>query len=518
MSKAARRVCGVAASAALAATAAMFALAGTAVPAVANTPAPSAACNLGNGVKHVIQITFDNVHYNRDNPNVLSDLEQMPALLNFITGNGTLLSNNHTPLIAHTADDTLTNYSGLYGDRQGQGITNSYETYGPGGTVTSKSSFAYWTGTYGLDSFPNQPYSAKVPAAGSPPASPPAPWVPFTRAGCDVGDVSTANMELENLNPDLANVFGATSPEVVQLNADSDSFKDQEANDYEGLGVHCAHADSFCTSAQAVKFGQTTPAPSAVTDSLPNEPSGYAGFQAVFGHRYLQPQLASVANAGGGDRVVGGHTYEVTDAHDGGQRRCKLLLAQQRLRVEPRLLRPGDRQHVARPGRSGRAPCGRGRLERRPGPELGRHCQLEPAAGHVASEPRDVGRPHRHPADDHGPHRPQGRLHRGRTGSDRGSHDSPGTDRRADLPAAGSVLQAAQLERRAVWHRRADRRHGGAEDRHRRQRLALRAGVARDQAAGQPARPARDRHQGRSLQRRVQQRSPLARTDRRPAV
>ena len=314
MSKAARRVCGVAASAALAATAAMFALAGTAVPAVANTPAPSAACNLGNGVKHVIQITFDNVHYNRDNPNVLSDLEQMPALLNFITGNGTLLSNNHTPLIAHTADDTLTNYSGLYGDRQGQGITNSYETYGPGGTVTSKSSFAYWTGTYGLDSFPNQPYSAKVPAAGSPPASPPAPWVPFTRAGCDVGDVSTANMELENLNPDLANVFGATSPEVAQLNADSDSFKDQEANDYEGLGVHCAHADSFCTSAQAVKFGQTTPAPSAVTDSLPNEPSGYAGFQAVFGHRYLQPQLASVANAGGGDRVVGGHTYEVTDA------------------------------------------------------------------------------------------------------------------------------------------------------------------------------------------------------------
>ena len=90
-----------------------------------------------------------------------------------------------------------------------------------------------------------------------PPATPPAPWVPFTRAGCDVGDVSTANMELENLTPDLQNVFGASSPEVAQLKADSDSFKDQEANDYEGLAVHCAQADSFCSTAQAVKFGQT---------------------------------------------------------------------------------------------------------------------------------------------------------------------------------------------------------------------------------------------------------------------
>ncbi|MGH2933555.1 MAG: hypothetical protein ACRDL2_03450 [Gaiellaceae bacterium] len=130
----------------------------------------------------MIEITFDNVHYNRDNPNVLSDLEQMPALTNFFTSNGTLLSNNHTPLIAHTADDSLTNYTGLYGDRHGQPLTNTYETYGSGGTVTPKSSFSYWTGTYGLDSFPNQPYSAKVPAAGSAPSTPPAPWVPFTLA------------------------------------------------------------------------------------------------------------------------------------------------------------------------------------------------------------------------------------------------------------------------------------------------------------------------------------------------
>jgi hypothetical protein len=179
----------------------------------------------------------------------------MPALENFITSQGTMLSNNHTPLIAHTADDSITNYTGLYGDRHGQPITNSYETFNTSGVPVSKSSFAYWTGTYGLDAFPNQPYSPLVPAAGQPPKTPPAPWVPFTRAGCDVGDTSTANMVLENVNPDLQNVFGANSPEVAQLNADTDSFKDQEVADYLGLAVHCAQNDSFCSTAQAVKFG-----------------------------------------------------------------------------------------------------------------------------------------------------------------------------------------------------------------------------------------------------------------------
>ena len=282
--------------------------------AAAATSAPSSGCHLGNGVKHVIEITFDNVHFNRDNPNVLSDLEQMPALQNFITGKGTMLSNNHTPLIAHTADDSITNYSGLYGDRQGQGIGNSYETYNTSGTPLSRSSFAYWTGTYGLDTFPNQPYSANVPALGAPPATPPAPWVPFTRAGCDVGDASTANMVLENVNPDLQNVFGAGSPEVNQLNADTgDSFKDQEVADYLGLTVHCAQGDSFCANAQAVKYGQTTPSSSASNDVLPDEPGGYVGYQAVFGHKYLQPLLAHAANSGG-NRVVNGNTYPVVNS------------------------------------------------------------------------------------------------------------------------------------------------------------------------------------------------------------
>src|SRR5580698_8518873 len=69
--------------------------------AAGRTAAPAATtCSLGaNGtsVKHVIYIQFDNVHYTRDNPNVPSDLQQMPNLLNFITGNGTLVTREHTP-------------------------------------------------------------------------------------------------------------------------------------------------------------------------------------------------------------------------------------------------------------------------------------------------------------------------------------------------------------------------------------------------------------------------------------
>ena len=105
----------------------------------------STTCQLGNGVQHVISLVFDNVHFARDNPNVPSDLEQMPHLLNFLEQNGTVMSNLHTPMIAHTADDSLSIYTGLYGDRHGQPLSNSYKTYNPDGTTDPATSFTYWT-------------------------------------------------------------------------------------------------------------------------------------------------------------------------------------------------------------------------------------------------------------------------------------------------------------------------------------------------------------------------------------
>jgi hypothetical protein len=264
------------------------------------------SCHLGNGIKHVVQIGFDNVHFFRDNPNVPSDLQMMPNLLNFFTSNGTFLSNNHTPLIAHTANDLLTTATGLYGDRHGMPISNGYRAFNTDGSTDPAGSFAYWTDPVfdtaatpnpGHDTNPSMVYSPTPPATTSPAPSPssitPAPWVPFTRAGCDVGNVSTANTVLENTAVDIPKVFGASSPEAQQLAADTDSFKDAETADYVGIAVHCARHDAFCSSAQGVKFGQTSPSPTAVSDVLPDEPGGYTGFQALIGHRYVAPQLGA---------------------------------------------------------------------------------------------------------------------------------------------------------------------------------------------------------------------------------
>jgi hypothetical protein len=281
-------------------------------------------CQLGNGVKHVVQITFDNVHFFRDNPNVPSDLELMPNLLNFFENNGTFLSNNHTPLIAHTADDILTTYTGLYGDRQGMPISNGYQVYqtngagGTFGTTDSAGSFAYWTDPVfdtsktATDTNPNMVYSPVPPATARKPVSPttttPAPWVPYTRAGCNVGDIATANAELENTAVDIPKVFGVGSPEDQQLINDPDSFKDPETADYVGVAVHCARGSAFCAGAAGVKFGQTAPSSTASPDLLPDEPGGYNGYQALFGHRYVAPQL------GAGAPNVAEDGFQVTNA------------------------------------------------------------------------------------------------------------------------------------------------------------------------------------------------------------
>jgi len=278
-------------------------------------------CHLGNGIKHVVQLTFDNVHFFRDNPNVPSDLEMMPSLRNFIEQHGTMLSNNHTPLIAHTGDDILTTLTGLYGDRHGMPVSNSYRFFNPDGTTDPAGSFAYWTDPVydtatapnpGSDTNPSMVYSAQPPATSEHPPAPstitPAPWVPYTRAGCDVGAIGTANVELENTAVDIPKVFGPDSPEAQQLAADTDSFKDAETADYVGVAVHCAQGNAFCATAQGVKFGQTSPSPTAVPDLLPDEPGGYHGYQGLFGHRYVAPQL------GAGTANLTRNGYQVTNA------------------------------------------------------------------------------------------------------------------------------------------------------------------------------------------------------------
>lgn len=227
-------------------------------------------CRLGNGIQHVIYIQFDNVHFTRDNPNVPSDLEQMPNLLNFMRDNGVLLTDQHTPLIAHTGDDIVTSLTGLYPDQQGLAVSNSYRYYKPDGTSSSASAFTYWTDPVSA----TDPNFNVIDAAGQ---NTPAPWVPYTRAGCNVGGVGTANIELENIGSDINTVYGPNSPQAQEAT----SNPDQANADFVGISVHCALGNSLCSTANH-----------GVADVLPDEPGGYTGYQALFGNKYVAPQIS----------------------------------------------------------------------------------------------------------------------------------------------------------------------------------------------------------------------------------
>ena len=105
--------------------------------------AANAACQLqspSGKIQRAVYVVFDNVHLRRDNPNVPSDLEQMPNLLYFILNNGTITGNHYTPLISHTANDIVTALTEVYGDRQGIPVANSYGFFRPYGSVGFTSS------------------------------------------------------------------------------------------------------------------------------------------------------------------------------------------------------------------------------------------------------------------------------------------------------------------------------------------------------------------------------------------
>jgi hypothetical protein len=243
-------------------------------------------------IQHIIYVQFDNVHFTRDNPNVPSDLEQMPHLLNFILSNGTLLTNHHTPLISHTADDILTSLTGVYPSNHGQTGANSFGFFPLPGTSSFfdgfASSFTYWTDVVNATT---DPVYSMITASGM---NAPAPWVPYTRAGCNVGAASIANVELENISSDINNVFGPNSPEAQEAKA---NFRKAIA-DFEGVAVHCAMGDPVCSAANG-----------GLPDLLPQEPNGYNGFNALYGHVFVAP----VISPGGPLLDISGNV--ITDGH-----------------------------------------------------------------------------------------------------------------------------------------------------------------------------------------------------------
>ena len=290
-----RRILGACAVAAL--CLATAGLAGGAVRGDANGNAGAAAaapsCHLSSArgdIQHVIYIIFDNTHFLRDNPNVPSDLEQMPHLLNFLRGNGTLLTNDHTVLISHTANGILTSLTGMYSDRHGQAVSNSYRYFRPNGTTLSSSSFKYWTDLVddvGIP--PADPLTNMVTGDSGSPKNTPAPWVPYTRAGCDFGATALANVVLENTgtgpNGDMTKVFGSGSAEWNEAAASNaappgTAARNLAQTDFVGMAIHCAAGGGICAGN-----------PKARPDLLPDEPGGYSGFLGLFGAKYVNPAI-----------------------------------------------------------------------------------------------------------------------------------------------------------------------------------------------------------------------------------
>jgi hypothetical protein len=243
-----------------------------------NTPASGCVLNSAHGnIQHVIYVQFDNVHFTRDNPNVPSDLEQMPHLLSFLTTNGGLMTNHHTPLISHTANDILTSFTGVYPDQHGVPVANSFRYFNPNGTSNLGVSFAYWTDPI-FDPTTSTPTDTTFNMLTAGGLNAPAPWVPYTRAGCNFGAVGTANVALENIAIDIPTVFGPNSPQEMEVK----NNPNQAFSDFVGIAIHCAQGDPLCSSANT---GQP--------DVLPNEPNGYSGFMALYGHVYVAPQISS---------------------------------------------------------------------------------------------------------------------------------------------------------------------------------------------------------------------------------
>jgi hypothetical protein len=256
-------------------------------------------------VKHVIIVQFDNVHLRRDNPNVPSDIERIPALEDFMQENGALISNDHTVLISHTADGIVSTETGLYPSENGLGVANTYPYLDPEqtGTHTSasyadvpgtsdSSAFKYWTDPTSsedpLYTLINQPPSESHPDG----VNTPAPWVAFTRAGCNFAGVGSADMEFENDTSDISSVYGPSSSQYELGNWSYNTAYEQynEAGeglgeaDFEGLAIHCSQAESetggLCSSANGGE-----------PDALPDEPSGYSGYNALFGALNINPLL-----------------------------------------------------------------------------------------------------------------------------------------------------------------------------------------------------------------------------------
>ncbi|MEJ0046430.1 MAG: hypothetical protein WDN04_10130 [Rhodospirillales bacterium] len=159
-------------------------------------------------------------------------------------------------------------------DRVGAGaIANSFNYYNASTQVANhfSSSFVYWTNQLSADTSPGADTSYILLSETGHNA--PAPWVAYTRAGCDVAAAGIADIDLENNSTDLITTYGSGSAEYNVGHAGTGIG----TADFEGIALHCAQGSAICAAANALS-GTTNPdglpVSKAVADVLPDEPNG----------------------------------------------------------------------------------------------------------------------------------------------------------------------------------------------------------------------------------------------------
>jgi len=213
---------------------------------------------------HLLQ--FDNVATSpRDNPNVPSDLEQMPHLLNFIEKQRRNALQSPYSTHFHTGTDILTAITGLYGDHM-ECLSVTLPVFNANGTSSSTPAFAYWT-----DLIPNGTYNM----LSAPNTNAPAPWFPIQeRVQCGRG--SHRQYRAGKRWSDVDTVFGPNSPQ----HQEAQQNPPQAIRDFEGIAVHCAQGER---AAQPRTRGCPICCPAS---------RWVFGYQGLFGHEYVAPIIS----------------------------------------------------------------------------------------------------------------------------------------------------------------------------------------------------------------------------------
>ena len=156
-------------------------------------------------------------------------------------------------------------------------VANSYGYFRPDGSVGFSSSFLYWT-ALGGDGKPEM-----IDEQGK---TAPAPWVPYTRAGCDVGAFSVANIEFERLPDDVTTVLWRRQPLPT-------SRCGAELNVAELRRPSSSRTPTISASRSIARINSPLCNNSfAANDLLPDEPNGYNGFKGLFGNINVQPVIS----------------------------------------------------------------------------------------------------------------------------------------------------------------------------------------------------------------------------------